>query len=394
MSSASSQKSFAQRLLALICEPSFVKLLNILNEPNFFRIVGRTHYERWHSCFIGWLLDPNGSHLLGDYVLHRLILLLFDDKTLRAANYDYQSLLSVLPTVEFKSVEVAPNEHLSTEKSVNGVGRFDVYLSANYESSGGGGRMNVLIELKIDSKARADQSAKYADWLLQTHPNDLNLLFYFTPILLSDAKATVGDERWFCADYQQLNDRVLLPLLDHPNLNEKVRPFIVQYIKNLKLRHNGVKMAITDEEKRLALELYEKYSDVFDSIYDALQEVSRIDYSTSDIEGRGRKSGKMAVNINGKLFQADTVRLLFRQVLEYLVDQNMIERQPLPWGPTQTRYLLTNEKSPVHPSGKDFFYPESYKGYTIESHYARDRAVQVLDQLCTWLELDFQTVEV
>jgi hypothetical protein len=70
------RQSFIERLLGLISEPEFIKFENILSEPNFFKIVGRTYYERWHSCFLGWLLDSNGSHLLFDYTLRRFLLLL------------------------------------------------------------------------------------------------------------------------------------------------------------------------------------------------------------------------------------------------------------------------------------------------------------------------------
>ncbi len=59
---------FSHRLLELIFQPNFIKFYNILSEPNFFTIVGRTHYERWHSSFYGWLLDANGSHLIGEYM--------------------------------------------------------------------------------------------------------------------------------------------------------------------------------------------------------------------------------------------------------------------------------------------------------------------------------------
>jgi len=43
--------SLSQRLVQLIFEPDFIRFENALNEPNIFKIVGRTHYERWHSCF-------------------------------------------------------------------------------------------------------------------------------------------------------------------------------------------------------------------------------------------------------------------------------------------------------------------------------------------------------
>ncbi len=153
-------------------------------------------------------------------------------------------------------------------------------------------------------------------------------------------------------------------------------------------------MAITNEEKKLAIELYEKYSDVFDSIFDALQEANIVEYSTSEIPSRGRKTGRLAVRIDNRIFEGDIVRILFKNILKYLVDQGIIERIPLPWGVGNTRYILTNEAEPKHPNGKDFFYPETYKGYTIETHYARDRALAVLDMLCKKLEIDFEPVDV
>ena len=150
-------------------------------------------------------------------------------------------------------------------------------------------------------------------------------------------------------------------------------------------------MAITNEEKRLALALYEKYSDVFDSIYDALVSIDAIDYSTSDLgEGKGRTTGRLAAKINNRVFSNETVRLLFADVLKFLVDEEYILRIPLPWGESKNRYILTNENPPTHPNGRNFFYPVFYKGYTIESHYARDRAIKVLSDLCEKLEIEFE----
>ena len=386
---------FSQRLLELISEPNFIKFYHILIEPNFFTIVGRTHYERWHSCFYGWLLDENGSHLLRDYVLTRFLLLTYDERCLKSSNHNASPLAGVLPTIEFDNIEVTPNEFLSSEISVRGLGRFDIYLTADYKNySGITGRLNIIFELKIDSSINTEQSKKYADWLFNNHPHETNVLIFVLPNLLTDSKSTIGDSRWYCMDYQLLNDKLLSPILEHPNLNYKVQPFIIQYIKNLKIRHKGVKMAITTEEKKLAIELYEKYSDVFDSIFDALQESNMIEFSTSDIPARGRKTGRLAVKVNGKIFEGDSVRDLFRNILKYLVDSNLLKKTPLPWGVGNTRYIVTNEDKPTHPNGKNFFIPETYNGYTIETHYARDRALVVLDALCKRLEIDYEPVEV
>jgi hypothetical protein len=389
------KETFAHRLVELISEPQFIKFEHMLSEPNIFKIVGRTHYERWHSCFWGWLLDANGSHLLSDYTLIRLLFLLVDDKCLKAKDHEKQNLWDVLPTIDFSEIEVTPNENTSNETSVTGVGRFDIYLTAKFtDSLNHQGRLNVIIELKIDSKPNEQQSKKYADWLFRKHAEDVNLLIYLTPKLLDTSKATTGDDRWYCLDYQLLNDKLLLPLLDHPTLNDKVKPFIVQYVKNLKIRYRGIKMAITNEEKRMAVALYEKYSDVFDSIYDALVSTGTIDYSTSDIvTGTGRESGRIAVKINGRVFSNETLKQLIEDVLKYLVDTDLLSRLPMPWGTSNQRYIITNEDPPKHPNGKGFFYPVRYKGFTMESHYSRDRGIQVLGNLCSKLEIEFEQIE-
>lgn len=116
MAKRKSKASFTQRLLALISEPEFVKFENILSEPNFFKIVGRTHYERWHSSFFGWLLDVNGSHLLSDYVLRRFLLLLLNEKCLKAKKHSKKNFEKILPVVEFTEIQVAPNENMSIRR--------------------------------------------------------------------------------------------------------------------------------------------------------------------------------------------------------------------------------------------------------------------------------------
>ena len=74
---------------------------------------------------------------------------------------------------------------------------------------------------------------------------------------------------------------------------------------------------------------------------------------------------------------------------DFLIRINIFWRHHL----RKSRYILTNEATPIHPNGREFFYPESYKGYTIETHYARDRAMKVLSDLCEKLELEFEAID-
>ena len=87
-----------------------------------FKVVGRTHTERWHSNFWGWLLDPQGSHSLQDYILHKLLLSLLDTRCIKPSSNISDDLTDILTNVKYSNIRVKPNEHDNSEKpeSVNG----------------------------------------------------------------------------------------------------------------------------------------------------------------------------------------------------------------------------------------------------------------------------------
>ena len=60
-------------LQALILDDSLERLEDLLADFNLFDVLGIWHREIQHSAFIAWLLDPNGSHRLGDYFLRRFL---------------------------------------------------------------------------------------------------------------------------------------------------------------------------------------------------------------------------------------------------------------------------------------------------------------------------------
>jgi hypothetical protein len=110
-------------------------------------------------------------------------------------------------------------------------------------------------------------------------------------------------------------------------------------------------------------------------------------------KNEGRISGRLAVKINNRVISNETVRLLFQDILKYLVDEKLMSKLPLPWGSSKQRYIVTNEKIPKHPNGREFFYPVRYSGYTMETHYARERGLQVLGDLCKKLDLEFEIID-
>ena len=109
---------------------------------------------------------------------------------------------------------------------------------------------------------------------------------------------------------------------------------------------------------------------------------------------QGRKSGKIAVKIGGQIYVGKDVKTLFSEVLEQLVDHGYMSNLSLPWGKSTKRFIISSEDPPVHPNGRDFFVPVRYGAYSMESHYARDRAIKILDDLCNELDLEFEVVNV
>lgn len=57
-------------------DASLLEIRRLLGSANLFRILGTESRERWHSAFLAWVLDPNGSHGLGDFPLRRFLTLL------------------------------------------------------------------------------------------------------------------------------------------------------------------------------------------------------------------------------------------------------------------------------------------------------------------------------
>ena len=386
---AGSSSAFMARWLALVSDPDFVRLDALAAEPNFFSIVGRAHFERWHSAFLAWLLDPLGSHLTRTFPLIRLLLAAGESVRTGQASVD---ALHQLASADLLSVEVSPSEVSPVERSVNGVGRFDIFATGSCLPIGGQARrFNLLVEIKIDSQPDAVQADRYAQWLSDSHPNDINVLIYLSP---NNQRSLQIDPQlqWLHVSFQEMHDKVLLPTLQHPALNSLAVPFLAQYVKNLRHAHRGQRMALTSDQRRIALALYERHHRVFDELLEVLTAEGIAIASVPSDASVGRRKGRIAVRIDSQLFEESTVAGLFGAVLKVLADGGRLGRLPLPWGDTSTRYLLTNRSPPEHPNGRPFFYPIRHGEYTIETHYSRERAMRALVALCEVLGIPCEPI--
>lgn len=384
-----------EKILQLISDPFFIKLQNLINEPNMFKIVGRTHTERWHSAFWGWLLDVNGSHNLNDYPITRLFTLLTKSEVFKP---DEQNIISFFPYKKLTISETRPNEIDGSEVSIETVGRFDIYIELEVKNiNDKDKKVSIIIELKIDSKIKAEQSKRYADWQFENKTAYDKILIYFIPdeYLNENSRKTVGDNRWFCLSYQLLHDNLLIPILNHPSLSLTAKLIIEQYVKNMRLTNKGIKMATTQEERDLINFIYEKYQSVFENIFEVLELENKIEEPIlSKAPRSGRNRGKIIFEFDNNKYEGRSGADALEKVLKYIVDNDKIKQIPLPWGTGTQRYILAYSSNPVHPNGRDFFYPVEYNNFIIETHWDRNRTMKIISDIAKKINVDYNLIEV
>lgn len=353
------QSSTSQKLLNLVSDEQFIETEAIARQPNLFKIVGRTHTETWHSMFLGWLLDPNGSHGLGDFPLKRL--LYSCTKPIisgKSAKFDLIAKFASLG--KLKNAKVFPNEKEQIEYQCE-AGRLDVFIEFSKEDFEGLQTI-ILIEQKVYAKVDKSQCEKYNKWLKEKFSD-----CFVIPIILApnselkiNSEETCGNSDWYGIDYQVLHDLVLVPSTKHFNLNTETIYLINQYINTLRIPMKGNKLAITDEEKDLAYALYEKHKDAFEIIQAVLAD--EIDLKVS----AKATSDTLKISINKINIFGNSVKEYYLNILKYLVDNKIPMDKLLPYETGPKRYLIS--KTPKHQKGNEFFAPIEYKGYFMETH--------------------------
>jgi len=194
---------------------------------NFMKILGVAREEQPHSCFIGWLLDPKGSHNLGNGFLK--------------------------PFLQ-KAQEICGQEDFELDLS-----EVQVELERGSEQ----GRPDITIETPnclciIENKLMAPegdrQTERYADAAEAEAPDKRRLLVFLTP-----GGRMPRDERFNSMSYVQVLE--LLDSLAQSSLRSEVRFAILQFITNIRETILGEK-PLQDRLIQL-LDDYESKGDVF-----------------------------------------------------------------------------------------------------------------------------------
>ena len=256
----------------LLNDPDFLAIEHNLKSTGFFSILGMTHTECWHSAFMAWLLNDNGSHGLGDFAIKRLLIAMaspdkFDDDSSKARKH--MPTFDRIETAKFENFHIWPDAtvverrpeltvYLAEEARKIKLS-FDVAVAVEMVDEDEGSRRSIalyqreqsqgerrnrshknisnieLCQMVLDDERVAAEKELFGNDCEQPTGKPYRaLLFLYWP---ADAeqpakgRAKSADFRNFT--YQQFVDEVLAPCESHPALTDQGRQLIGEYLHNL-----------------------------------------------------------------------------------------------------------------------------------------------------------------
>lgn len=123
-------------------------------------------------------------------------------------------------------------------------------------------------------------------------------------------------------------------------------------------------------------------------VENAEEEQEEIIHNSGTTTNQKRKP--IRIRMNESQIETQSIPELYRIVLTYLVDNNLLDGVSLPVVGGKSRYFIARE--PVHISGKQFFSPVEYAGFYIEAHNNRPTALKQLKNFVESLQVEFEII--
>lgn len=228
---------------ALEHDPKFVLLKEKYEKTNFFEIIGNSWKELWHSSFICWLLDPAGSHGLGEYALNGLMELYYKK--------------------QFDNEELAPENRIDLNKKLWSNMKFsteehfinilkEVSMQYNCEKRqidifGRNADAVLVIENKIKTKEHDEQTSAYYQFFNNEVFDKKKKYFVY---LRMDEKDKPIDRHFICITYQEIYDKILSQCVKEKSLSLENRIIVENYIHNLSIPCDCEKIKFSERYKK------------------------------------------------------------------------------------------------------------------------------------------------
>ncbi len=242
------------------------RLQNLYNNPTFLDILAIGRREPSHSAFLAWLFDTAANHGLGATPILQLLELI-----VRCSHEQHKEkeMVGVLRNAILSRSIAIYNTVVSTEynvKTQTAKGRADIVIDVRVGIPDPNiSKLRVVIENKIYSKEHSCQTNTYFEYFdKEKQSGEYILYIYLTPPLMQD-KASC--DNFVHITYQDLLNNVFEPILLLPDLSERTRFILTEYINCLSIpveefQGNNIKrttiMAISENERILLKAFWEK----------------------------------------------------------------------------------------------------------------------------------------
>lgn len=281
--------------------------------PSFWQIMKIARRENQHSDFIAYYLNPDNQHSLDDIFLKKLLSLI----TIKAIeqghqiNDDLVSRLVVNPRLS--DISISREEYMEGD---SGRGRFDIFISGTALSSHGSMEnidFLVTIENKISAaetkgKDGVGQTKKYKDYVDSIFPNHEKLYVLLSP----NNDTSVESEDFIRISYQDLLNNVIEPIISTPGISRCDKDRLTDYVKclsapalegstNQKNKYRTTIMAISEQEKNLLMDFWEKNEDLIKACLSVIA-------TNEDFSEEVREVASKASSTN---YQKDTTQYTF-----------------------------------------------------------------------------------
>ena len=290
--------NFKREILDLYNSQEYESLMAIYNHKSAFDILGVARDEKAHSNFLAWLFNSNESHGYGTFPTQKFLQMLVN-----AANaYPCNQIVKIDSELE-NSLLVGTKTILSVkaerEKKING-GFIDILLEITFDNDQKS--LPVIIENKVMSDEHSNsekkpQTERYFEWAQKKYEDTSRcyapIFVFLTPkydfktLDAEQRKMVCKNPSFLLISYQDILDFVVEPCLKNDG-SKTADALLKDYIvclgfKNISEQKGELTMAVSQEEKTLLKQFWDKNENLFLQMIEVLQEDSSIDEEKREI---------------------------------------------------------------------------------------------------------------
>lgn len=259
----------------------YKELKEIHNRTNLFKILGQSNTERWHTAFWSWLFDIHGSHDIGDFALRKLFETLSDFQN---DNRPFAKPFFQIPDVTKQ--EIWPNEYGHSEKLLSMTNKSNVKFDTFIETEGA----ITVIEYKVEAKVDSEQLNRYESYMNRQESNYTYMICVLPESTICESESFESLQskfkNWYILSYQNLYEKIIIPILSDNKVTGKAKMIIEDYSLNMSSNRKKVTMIYSIKEQNLVKSLYENHNEL---IEDAMIQL--------------KNSNKVSVEINNDDYQ-------------------------------------------------------------------------------------------